>query len=83
MGWNRIVPTRDSKWLTQEFFYFANSYCLGQIPTGWAGATAEHGETFVAAIERGPVLACQFHPELSGAAGLRLLERWKRGVHGD
>ena len=30
----------------------------------------------VAAIERGPILACQFHPELSGKWGASLIERW-------
>ena len=33
----------------------------------------------VAAIERGDVLACQFHPELSGAWGAELLGRWVEG----
>jgi imidazoleglycerol phosphate synthase glutamine amidotransferase subunit HisH len=27
-------------------------------------------------VERGPVVACQFHPELSGTWGLALLRRW-------
>jgi imidazoleglycerol phosphate synthase cyclase subunit len=33
----------------------------------------------VAALERGATLACQFHPELSGAYGAALLERWLSG----
>jgi imidazoleglycerol phosphate synthase glutamine amidotransferase subunit HisH len=56
--------------------YFANSYKLDSIPDGWSGATSDHGGEFVAAVERGPVLACQFHPELSGAWGQDLIERW-------
>ncbi|NQU50618.1 MAG: imidazole glycerol phosphate synthase subunit HisH [Planctomycetes bacterium] len=43
---------------------------------GWKIATADHGGTFIAAIERGSVLACQFHPELSGGFGNALLSRW-------
>ena len=35
--------------------------------------TAEHGETFVAAVESGPVTATQFHPEKSGDAGAAVL----------
>jgi glutamine amidotransferase len=38
--------------------------------------TAEHGEPFVAAVERGSVSATQFHPEKSGDAGAALLENW-------
>ena len=41
-----------------------------------AFATAAHGGPFVAALERDGVLACQFHPELSGAYGHRLIARW-------
>jgi len=37
---------------------------------------ADYGGPFVAAIERGPVLACQFHPELSGQWGAALIDRW-------
>jgi glutamine amidotransferase len=39
---------------------------------------ADYGGPFVAACERGPVLACQFHPELSGTFGADLLQRWLR-----
>ncbi len=56
--------------------YFANSYRLERMPEGWAGAMSEHGGGFVSAVERGPLLACQFHPELSGTAGLDLIDRW-------
>lgn len=76
LGWNRVVPTPGARILTEGYAYFANSYKLDAIPEGWEGATAEHGGPFVAAIERGPVLACQFHPELSGTWGLALLRRW-------
>jgi glutamine amidotransferase len=39
-------------------------------------AKAHHGEDFVAAVERGPVSATQFHPEKSGDAGAELLANW-------
>jgi glutamine amidotransferase len=42
-------------------------------------AAAEHGERFVAALERDRVVACQFHPELSGAYGHQLIARWLEG----
>lgn len=56
--------------------YFANSFRLECVPDGWSGAVTDYGGPFAAALERGPILACQFHPELSGAAGLSLLTRW-------
>ena len=72
-GWNRGMLPGDGD---DAYAYFANSFKLDAVPDGWQGAMAAHGSPFVAAIERGPVLLCQFHPELSGAWGQALLARW-------
>ena len=56
--------------------YFANSYRLTDQPPEWHVAWSDHGGPFVAAVERGNILGCQFHPELSGPWGEGLLERW-------
>jgi imidazole glycerol phosphate synthase glutamine amidotransferase subunit len=74
-GWNRIVPEPGCRLLEPGYAYFANSYRVQEAP-GCRVATAEHGGRFVAALERDGVLACQFHPELSGAYGHRLIARW-------
>lgn len=79
MGWNRVDPAPGARWLRPGHAYFANTFKLDAIPAGWSGATADHGGRFVAAIERGDVVACQFHPELSGAWGADLLARWVQG----
>ncbi len=47
-------------------------------PTGPDGAAivlaeTEHGTRFVSAVARGRMLGVQFHPERSGANGLRLV----------
>lgn len=76
LGWNRVVPSSSCRLLQQGYAYFANSYRLVEAPEGFASASAFHGGSFVAAFERGPVLACQFHPELSGKWGIDLLTRW-------
>ena len=76
LGWNRVEPGTGSRLLQPGWAYFANSYRMSQIPEGWEGATTEYGGRFVSALERGNVLACQFHPELSGAWGASLLARW-------
>jgi imidazole glycerol-phosphate synthase subunit HisH len=76
MGWNRVEPEPGASYLEPGYAYFANSYRVPAIPPGWSGAMAEHGDRWVAALERGAVLACQFHPELSGAWGNALLRRW-------
>jgi imidazole glycerol-phosphate synthase subunit HisH len=77
-GWNRIEPEPGCRYLEPGYAYFANSFRVLAAP-GCRVARAEHGETFVAAIECGPLVACQFHPELSGAFGHRLIARWLEG----
>ena len=77
-GWNRIEPEAGCRYLQPGHAYFANSFRVGAAP-GCRIASARHGERFVAALERGDVLACQFHPELSGGFGHRLIKRWLEG----
>jgi len=74
-GWNHVHAGEDNRLLESGYAYFANSYRALQAP-GWAVAHASHGGRFVAAMERGNVIGCQFHPELSGAYGAALLSRF-------
>jgi len=76
LGWNRVEADPGCRLLSSGAAYFANSYRLVEAPAGWQVAWSDHGGRFVAAIERGAVLACQLHPELSGAWGADLLTRW-------
>ncbi len=81
LGWNRIANS-GGPLLTEGDVYFANSFRWRELPpaarlAGWQASVCNYeGESFVAAVERGAVLACQFHPELSGSLGRRLLTRW-------
>jgi imidazole glycerol-phosphate synthase subunit HisF len=80
LGWNRVVAEPGARLVATGDAAFANSYALCEVPPGWTPAWTTHGVPFVAALERGPVLACQFHPELSGAYGAALLGRWLTGT---
>jgi imidazole glycerol phosphate synthase glutamine amidotransferase subunit len=82
MGWARVTAGTGARVVASGYAYFANSYRLAEAPPGWAAATGDHGGTYVAAVERGAVVACQFHPELSGAFGLELIRRWMRAGAG-
>ncbi|MFG0245886.1 MAG: imidazole glycerol phosphate synthase subunit HisH [Phycisphaerales bacterium JB052] len=66
-GWNRVGD---------GYAYYSNTYRIECIPGGWDGQTSTHGSPFVAYLQRGTTLACQFHPELSGAWGTSLLRAW-------
>jgi len=82
LGWNQVEPGPECRLLEEGHAYFANSYRLTEAPAGWAAAWSEHGTPFVAALERDGILACQFHPELSGGWGLALLQRWLTATEG-
>lgn len=76
LGWNQVVVGPGCEILDDGWAYFANSYRIEAVPEGWSAAATDHGGRFVAALERGNVLACQFHPELSGTWGSNILQRW-------
>lgn len=76
LGWNYIEADTDCRLLHSGYGYFANSYRALAAPEGWAAAYADHGGRFIAGMEKGPILCCQFHPELSSTWGLELLRRW-------
>lgn len=76
LAWSQVMPDPASRLVEPGWAYFANSYRLTEAPDGWASSTATYGKPFVAALERDGVLACQFHPELSGKWGSDLLQRW-------
>jgi imidazole glycerol-phosphate synthase subunit HisH len=76
MGWNTLSTVAASSKLLAgtaagSYMYFVHSYAASPVQEDVA-ATTEYGETFAAAVEHGHVMGTQFHPEKSGAAGLRL-----------
>jgi imidazole glycerol phosphate synthase glutamine amidotransferase subunit len=80
IGWNQTLPRRGSKifrGLPQgAFFYYIHSYYAAPADPSLVAAEAEYYVRYCSAVERGALAAVQFHPEKSGAAGLRLLENW-------
>ncbi len=81
MGWNQVRPLRDCRLLdeipVEAYFYFAHSYAA---PAGGpaTAATCEHGREFTAILETERVFGVQFHPEKSGAPGMKLLDNFLR-----
>lgn len=76
LGWNRIEADAGCRFLRSGYTYFANSYYVEAAPDGFAAARCEHGVPFIAGLEKGNLLVCQFHPELSGRHGLDILRSW-------
>jgi imidazole glycerol-phosphate synthase subunit HisH len=76
LGWNEVQPESGEGIVQKGYAYFANSYRLTDPPRGFRASVTQHAGPFVSAFERGPIVACQFHPELSGAWGASLIARW-------
>lgn len=79
IGWYPVRATggdyRDV--LDQHSFYFVHSYHFCCANPGDVAATFDYdGNPIVAAVQRGHIFGCQFHPEKSQDAGLDLLDRF-------
>jgi len=84
IGWNQVRRRRSHPLFDglsdDADLYFVHSY-VG-APTAAASdailAETEHGRLFVSAVARSNLLGVQFHPERSGADGLRVLSNFVR-----
>lgn len=77
MGWNalRFMGGKHPlfKYINEgDFVYFVHSYHAVSCPS--VIATAEYGADVTAAVAKGNVMGCQFHPEKSGDVGLNILK---------
>lgn len=77
MGWNSLDFTRKSKLFANiqngDYVYFVHSYYAANCSDATI-ATADYGAPLTAAVEKGNVFGCQFHPEKSGWVGLEILK---------
>ena len=88
MGWNRVVQRRSTTLFDGvpdgAHFYFVHSYHCELDDPDAVVATTEYGTDVTAVVERGRLAATQFHPEKSGAYGLRIYRNFlQQYAHGD
>jgi len=87
IGWNstRAAPAAQSAAPTSKlfrglpencFFYYIHSYYADPVDKSVSAAEAEYYIPYCSAVEQGSLAAVQFHPEKSGAWGLRLIQNW-------
>lgn len=77
IGWNQVEHTGGPLWdgiPSGAEFYFVHSFFV-DTPGSIVGRT-DYGGMFPAALSRDNLTAVQFHPEKSGAWGLKLLANW-------
>jgi glutamine amidotransferase len=76
MGWNRVRQVRAHPlWDGVEdgaYFYFVHSYYAQPANPQDTIGEADYGGAYCCAVARDNIVATQFHPEKSAAAGLRL-----------
>ena len=82
IGWNALRKTNPSYILRDvkdgECVYFVHSYYADTAPE-YIIADTEYSARLTAAVARGNVCGCQFHPEKSGNTGLRILKSFAEG----
>ena len=76
IGWNALHFCKESKLLRYikdgDCVYFVHSFYAADCAESVI-ATAEYGKELTAAVQKGNVMGCQFHPEKSGEVGLNIL----------
>ena len=82
IGWNTLKQCQPSGLLEgiapTDAVYFVHSFRAARTAAlePWALTTTSYGEEYVSSVQRGKVMACQFHPEKSGKVGLRMLRNF-------
>ena len=79
MGWNSLELQKPGDLFqnisANPYVYFVHSYYL-QAEEDIVTATTQYGVTIHAAVQKDNLLACQFHPEKSGALGIAMLRNF-------
>jgi imidazole glycerol-phosphate synthase subunit HisH len=80
MGWNSLTIEKTDNPLfagfkQDEYVYFVHSYYADTLPA-FTLTTTQYICLFASSVDHGNVFGVQFHPEKSGAAGLRLLKNF-------
>lgn len=80
IGWNSLHLENNGRLFAglseNSYVYFVHSYYLQAADAQIVKASTEYSAHIHASVEQGNVFACQFHPEKSGAVGLKILRNF-------
>lgn len=85
IGWNPLIFKGEGRHPLFRYIkegdcvYFVHSYFAADCADSVI-ATAAYGRELTAAVARGNVMGCQFHPEKSGGVGLAILKAFCEGA---
>ena len=76
-GWNALDMRRGTllEGLSGQYVYFVHSFFAENCEDSLSAVT-EYGIPITAAVEKGNIFGCQFHPEKSGNVGLSILRKF-------
>jgi glutamine amidotransferase/cyclase len=84
IGWNGFRAQQPSRLFAglhgDEKVYFVHSFHVVPQDPSVVLTTTDYGYRYVSAVQRGELMATQFHPEKSGQVGLRMLENFLRAT---
>lgn len=84
MGWNNIsIKQKNGIFKDIEgepYVYFVHSFYLKAQDKDIVAATTQYGVEIDAAVQKGNIIATQFHPEKSGEVGLKMLKNFAEMV---
>lgn len=83
IGWNRVRWVREGagyQAADEDDFYFVHSYVVETDDPADVIAVTRYGDVFPSVVRHDRVWGTQFHPEKSGAGGLRLVAGWVDAV---
>ncbi|KTB48406.1 imidazole glycerol phosphate synthase subunit HisH [Dehalogenimonas alkenigignens] len=88
IGWNNVRQANPHYLFDGiadgAFFYFVHSYYAEPASDGNVIGATDYGLNFASAVAFGNTVATQFHPEKSGAAGLKMYDNFlKRAIRGN
>lgn len=80
MGWNNISLKQKNGIFKdiegEPYVYFVHSFYLKAQDKDIVAATTQYGVKIDAAVQKGNIIATQFHPEKSGEVGLKMLKNF-------
>ncbi len=76
IGWNKIQTTKNNSYLSDDYFYFVNSYYVRPENKDIISSSANYNIDFCASVEYKNITAVQFHPEKSSNAGIKFFKNW-------
>lgn len=76
IGWNKIQTTKNNSYLSDDYFYFVNSYYVRPENKDIISSSANYNIDFCASVEYKNITAVQFHPEKSSNAGINFFKNW-------